>query len=235
MVEHAAQRILRVRVRDRVLDGFADGDAEAARALRVFGQQLAPELGLIARAGMDRRPPGMHQHPAVGLVLVAHLDHVNVAFQPEQLAGQGQGRAPLAGAGLGGQALGAGDLVEVGLGDRGVRLVAAGRAGALVLVIDVRRCLEGLLEADRPQQRRRAPEGVNVAHRRRGFRPDARRSSPVERGSRGRWPTVPRVESGCLVPGCSGGGRGSGKSGSRLYQLFGISAWVRSKRVCMAN
>ena len=35
------------------------------------------------------------------------------------------------------------------------------------------------------------------------------------------------------MPGCSGGGSGSGKSASRLYQVLGMSAWVRSKRVCM--
>src|ERR1039457_2698941 len=40
---------------------------------------------------------------------------------------------------------------------------------------------------------------------------------------------------GCLVPGCSGGGIGTGKSVSRLYQELGISACVRSKRVCMGN
>src|ERR1035437_8448530 len=40
---------------------------------------------------------------------------------------------------------------------------------------------------------------------------------------------------GCFVPGCKGGGSGSGKSVSRLYQALGMSACVRSKRVCMGN
>ena len=79
-----------LRMRDRVLDGLADGDAEAAGALRVLGQQLAPEFGLVAGAGMDRRAPGVHQHPAIRLVLVADLDHIDVALQAEQLAGQRQ-------------------------------------------------------------------------------------------------------------------------------------------------
>src|ERR1035438_9415581 len=36
---------------------------------------------------------------------------------------------------------------------------------------------------------------------------------------------------GCCVPGCSGGGSGSGKSALRLYQAAGMSACVKSKRV----
>jgi len=26
----------------------------------------------------------MHEHPAIGLVIIAHLDHINVALEPEQ-------------------------------------------------------------------------------------------------------------------------------------------------------
>ena len=36
---------------------------------------------------------------------------------------------------------------------------------------------------------------------------------------------------GCLVPGCSGGGSGSGKSALRLYHCLGMSAWESVKRV----
>jgi hypothetical protein len=131
---------------DGVLDGFADGDAEAAGTIRVVGEQLAAVLGLVAGAGMHRRAPGVHQHPAIRLLLVADLDHVDIAFQPEQAAGQRQRRTPLARAGLGGEAFGAGDLVVIRLRHRGVRLVAAGGADALVFVINVRRRLQRLLQ-----------------------------------------------------------------------------------------
>jgi hypothetical protein len=90
VIEHAAQRILRVRVRDGVLDGFADGDAEAAGVVRVLGVQLAAIFGLVARAGVNRRAPGVHQHAAIGFLLVTDLDHVNGAFETEQFAGQRQ-------------------------------------------------------------------------------------------------------------------------------------------------
>jgi hypothetical protein len=89
-------------------------------------EHLAAVFGLVARAGMHRRAPGVHEHPAIRLVLVAHLDHVNIAFQAEQFARQRQRRTPLARAGFGGEPLGAGDLVEIRLGDGGVDLVAAG-------------------------------------------------------------------------------------------------------------
>ena len=94
--------------------------------------------------------------------------------KPNSLQASASDGAPLAGAGLGGQALGAGHLVEIGLGDGGVGLVAAGGADALVLVINVRGRLQGLLEAHRAQQRRGPPQRVNVAHRLRDFDPALR-------------------------------------------------------------
>ena len=109
----------------------------------------------IARALRDNKPMAL---------LIADLDHIDIAFQAEKLAGQGERRTPLTGAGLSGQAFGASHLVEIGLGNRGVGLVAAGGAGAFVFVVDVRRCLERLLEAHCPQQRCWAPQRVNVAY-----------------------------------------------------------------------
>ena len=53
--------------------------------------------------------------------------------------------------------------VLVRLRDRGVRLVRARRGDALVLVVDVRRGIERLLEAAGAEQRRRPPQPVDVA------------------------------------------------------------------------
>ena len=44
VVQHAAQGIFRVRMRGGVLDGLADGDAEAAGTIRIFRQQFAPVI-----------------------------------------------------------------------------------------------------------------------------------------------------------------------------------------------
>jgi hypothetical protein len=55
-------------------------------------------------------------------------------------------------------------LVVEGLGDGGVRLVGAGRAHALVLVVDVGRGVEELLQAAGAEEGGRAPERVDLAH-----------------------------------------------------------------------
>ncbi len=63
------------------------------------------------------------------------------------------------------------ELLDAGLGvvpglrHRGVRLVRAGRRDAFVLVVDLRRRAERLLEAVRADQRRRPPQAEHLAHR----------------------------------------------------------------------
>jgi hypothetical protein len=164
VVEHAAQRVLGVVPGGGVLDRLADGDAERARRAGILLEHLLAGLRVGAGAGHHLGAPRLHHDAAVGLLLIGHLHHVDLALQPEQLAGQRQGRAPLAGAGLGRQA---GDLlllVVVGLGHRGVRLVAAGRAHAFVLVVDAGRRAERFLQPPRAVERRGAPQAVDVAH-----------------------------------------------------------------------
>ena len=135
------------------------------------GEDRAAALGLGARAGDAGRAVGVHQRPAVRLLLIADLDHEDLDFEAEQLPGEGERRAPLPGAGFGRQLLDAGFLVVVGLRHRRVGLVAAGRADALVLVEDARRRIERLFEAARAEQRRRPPQLVNLAHRLGDFDP----------------------------------------------------------------
>ena len=55
-------------------------------------------------------------------------------------------------------------MVVVGLGDRGVRLVAPGGRDALPLVVDARGRPERLLQAMGPVEGRRPPEPVDVPH-----------------------------------------------------------------------
>ena len=65
--------------------------------------------------------------------------------------------------GLGGKPLGAGDLVEVGLGHRSVHLVAPCRASAFVFVVNVSRGLECAFEANRAQEGGGPPQSINLA------------------------------------------------------------------------
>src|SRR5450631_1751826 len=117
---------------DGVLDCLADGDAEAAGTIGILGLHLLPVLCLVAGAGEDGGAIGLHHEPPIRLLLVAYLDHVDGAIEAKESAGKGEGGSPLACAGLGGEMLGAGFAIVVGLGDGGVRLVAADGTGALV-------------------------------------------------------------------------------------------------------
>ena len=129
------------------------------RGLRAAG------LRALRRRAVHGRAPGLHHRTPVGLLVVAGADHVDLALQPEQRAREGQRRTPLAGAGLGDELADPGLRVLVGLRHRRVRLVRARGREALVLVEDLRRRAELLLEAARAEQRRRAPQPVGVAHR----------------------------------------------------------------------
>ena len=164
MVEHRAQRVAGAGVGRGFLDGLGDGQAERALVVGIGGQRGAPGVGQVARAGEDLGAPGLHHRAAERLLLVADLDHEDAHRQAEHLAGEGYRRTPLAGAGLGGQPLGAGHLVVEGLRHGGVRLVRTGRRNAFVLVEKLGRRAERLLQTQRATERGRAPQGVDLAH-----------------------------------------------------------------------
>ena len=135
-----------------------------------------------ARGRDDLRAPGLHHVPPVGLLVVAHPHHVDLHVDAEELAGEGERAAPLPGARLGGEALHALLLVVEGLRHRRVRLVAARGAHALVLVEDLRRRLERLLEPVGAVERRRAPQPVDVAHGLRDLDPALLRDLLLDEG-----------------------------------------------------
>ena len=127
-------------------------------------RMLRPALVSGDGLGDHLRAPGLHHHPPVGLLLVGDVDHVDLALEAEGLAGEGQRAAPLAGAGLGGQALAAGAGVVEGLRDGGVGLVRPGRRPALVLVVDARRGADLPLQPLGAVKRRRPPQRQHVQH-----------------------------------------------------------------------
>ena len=81
-------------------------------------QDRAAGVRAVRRAGRDGGAVGLHDGAAVRLLLVADLHHVDVDGDLEDVAGDGQRGAPLARAGLGGDALDAFLLVVVGLRQR---------------------------------------------------------------------------------------------------------------------
>src|SRR4030065_532979 len=65
----------------------------------------AASLGGVGGTGHGGGPVGFHHDPAVRLLLVGGLHHLDFTGDPEEAAGQGQGAAPLSGPGLGGEGL----------------------------------------------------------------------------------------------------------------------------------
>ena len=167
MVQHGAEGVLAVRGRDGEFDGLGNGTAQGAPVVGVPGNDVLSGAGGHGRGRGDGSPEGLHDRAAVGLLLIADLDHVDGAVDAELLGGVGQRTAPLAGAGLGGQVRDALLLGIVGLGDGGVELVAAGRRDTLILEIDMRRGSEGLFELIGTHERGATIGGILLAD---GFR-----------------------------------------------------------------
>src|SRR5207248_9963991 len=97
-----------------------------------------PSVRLLAERAVHLRSPRLHHRAAVGLLVVAGSDHEDFALEVEEAAREGEGRAPLPGAGLRDQARDARLLVLERLRDGTVGLVRARGRPALVLVVDVR-------------------------------------------------------------------------------------------------
>ena len=130
----------------------------------MLGEDRAAGLRVLGGAGHDLGAPRVDHGAPARLLLVRDANHVDLALEPDELAGERERAAPLACAGLGGEACTPFLLVVERLRDRGVRLVAARRADALVLVEDARAGADRLLEAVRTEERRRAPEAVELEH-----------------------------------------------------------------------
>jgi hypothetical protein len=165
VVEDRAEGVLRVVPGGGVLDRLADGDPQRARAVRRLGQDPPTVRRRRARAGDDLGPVGLHEDPSIRLLVVARPNHVDLDLEAEDRPGEGERASPLPRPGLGREPPHPFLAVEEGLGEGGVRLVAAGRTHALVLVVDVGRRIEGPLEAPSPVERRRPIEGVGLANR----------------------------------------------------------------------
>jgi hypothetical protein len=136
VVEDAPQRVGGVLAARRVLDGLGDGDPEAARRVGIGGEDRPARVRLLGRARDHARAPGLHHRAAIGLLVVRDLDHVHLALEAEEPAGEREGASPLARAGLGRQPLPSLLPGVIGLGDSRVRLVAPRGRDPLVLVED---------------------------------------------------------------------------------------------------
>ena len=164
VIQDGAQGVLRVLAWSGGLDRLGDGNAEASRRVGVLGEDRASGVRLLGGARDAAGAERLHEPAPVRLLLVRDPDHEDVDLEPEDPSRERERRPPLAGAGLGRQARHALLLVVVRLGDRGIRLVRAGRRDALVLVVDACRRLERPLEPSSTVEGGRPPLPVHVAH-----------------------------------------------------------------------
>ena len=111
---------------------------------------------------MDDRAEEPHHVAADGLLAQGGSDHEDRAAEVHDLARVGQSGSPLTRGRARDQALHPCAGVVVGLRQGGIELVAPGKVGALVLVIDPGVGAQALLQAHRPAQRRRTVLRIQV-------------------------------------------------------------------------
>ena len=171
VVQHRTERVVGVRRRRRRPRPPRKSRCRGCRCCRACSASTCrPKLVSIDGLAMQRAPNVSMNARRYGFWLYGHPHHEHENLDAEERARERERRSPLPGAGLGRDLPDAGFLVVERLRDGRVGLVAARRTHALVLVIDARRRLQGLLETTRPIQRARAPLPV----RRRGPVPECR-------------------------------------------------------------
>ena len=162
VVQNAAQGIAGFAgfIGHRCFHRFADGNAQTAGRVRTLFKDLLAGLGFGAGAGDAVCAPGRHHGFAVGFLVEADADHKHLAFETELGTGKGQGAAPLAGTGFGGQFFDAEFFVVICLGHRRIGLVAPGRTDAFIFIIDPGRRIQCFFKRIRSYQRAGTPDIV---------------------------------------------------------------------------
>ena len=164
VVQHAAECVSSLRIRDGRAYGLGDRDAKTSRMIRILDEQRAAVVGDVAGTRVHGRPVHLHHDPAIRLRNVRGGNLPDLAFDPVLRCRECQRCSPLTGTGLGRQLRDALLMVVVRLRHRGVGLVRAGWADAFVLVVDPRRSIERLLQPMSAEQRRWSPQPVDIEH-----------------------------------------------------------------------
>ena len=146
------------------LDRFGNRATEAAAGTRELSEYLAAHIRGVTWGRSDLCTVSPHHFAAERLLLIGALYHIHLTVKSEELASHAQGRAPLAGTGLGRHALESLLLRVICLCDGGVELMAAGGVVAFELVVDFRRGAESLLKEICPHQWRRTVHLVEGEH-----------------------------------------------------------------------
>ena len=103
VVEDGTQGVAGLGVARRHLDRLRHRHTQRTGGVGVLGEEGPARLGQVGGARVDGRAEGLHEHPAVRLGLEGRLDLPDLHLDAEGLTGERQRRAPLTGAGLGGE------------------------------------------------------------------------------------------------------------------------------------
>ena len=141
---------------------LGDRATEGTGGAGMLREDLAADCCFHGRRRRDGCAVGAHDFTAERLLLIGDLDHVDLAVQAQVRACHGKCGAPLAGAGLGGDAFEALLLCVVCLRDRRIQLVGSAGVVSLELVVDLCRGVELFLKAVRADQRRRTVHLVEI-------------------------------------------------------------------------
>ena len=167
LVQHAAEHITVAGIGNGNFNRFGNRTPKRAGGAGELFQNLPPDICGFGRRRNHRGTVGPHHFTAEGFLLIGHLHHEDLAVQPEIGAGHGKRRTPLAGTGFRRNAFEALLFGVVGLGNRGIQLVASGSIVAFKLVVDFGRCLQLFLKAVCPDKRRGPIHFVKVQDLRR--------------------------------------------------------------------
>ena len=162
LIENGAEHIAIAGIGDRDFHRLGDRAAKGTCGAGMLSQDLASDLCRVGGGRCDGSAVCAHHFAAERLLLIADLDHEDLAVQIKIGASHGEGGAPLARAGLGRHALKALLLGVVGLRAGRIELVAAAGVIALELVIDMRGGLKLFFQTVRAYKRGRAVHLVKI-------------------------------------------------------------------------
>ena len=154
LIEHAAEHVAIAGVGNRDLNGLGDRASQGARRTGELLENFPADICCVRGGRGYLCAIGAHDLAAEGLLFIGAFDHEHLQVQTQIGTCHAQCRAPLTGAGLGGDALESLLLGVIGLCNGGIQLMAAAGVVALKFVVDLCRCAELFLETVGAHERR---------------------------------------------------------------------------------
>ena len=148
LIEHAAKHVaIRAARCTCSLHRLGNSAAKAARGAGMLLQNLSAHSRGGRGRGSDVGTVGTHDLTAEGLLLIADLDHEDLAIKTKVRARHGECCAPLACTGFGGHAFQSLHLCIVRLRNRGIELMAAAGIVTFKLIVDMCGSVQLLFQA----------------------------------------------------------------------------------------